>query len=133
MKRDLINLLTLLFIFIFGLLFGIEISKKEPNTSQAVAPPFLDQTHYISRIENGRFIYEPMHPQTLDSTLEGDPVLVEQMEIDNATKMEHTEVASSGPIMNKKGKLDQFGKSLGSKFSEFTRATLVKSIGLFAD
>lgn len=127
MNRGLMKFIIICFLFFFGLLFGVEFNKEK------VPDPDVYRSHiasdqYISRIENGQFIYQPVHQSdhTIKQKLEEPNTSVQKTEKALPTKKE-------GPKMNKQGKLDQVGKNLGSKFSQMTRSALEKSFSFFTD
>lgn len=129
MNKSLIKFSLFAFLFVFGLLFGIEAKKNNVDETEK-ATETIQATHYISRIENGQFVYEPMHDNRealLEPQSDAKKDLETHEQNDEATH-EH-----SGPKMNKTGKLDRIGQALGAKLSEITRATLEKSISVFID
>lgn len=131
MNRNAWRFLFLCFLFVFGLLVGLEAKNNkasEPTESNA-RDTFINSNHYISRIENGQLVFEPVHQQGVEKPSQNE--LLHVSDVEHKNEMDQLVQNHDGPKMNKKGKLDQMGQSLGSKFSQLTRATLEMSFSLF--
>lgn len=115
--------LLILFLFFFGLLFGLEIRKQDHQYDDA-RNTFIDPTKYISRIEDGQFVFEPIHVPDQESS-DAEPMQNEEEHI--------TELNEKGAKMKTEGRMDRLGQRFGEKLSEITRITLEISFGLIVD
>lgn len=124
MNRGAWRFLLLCFLFVFGLLVGLETKRNNVAETDA-RDTFIDASQYITRIENGQLIFAPVHQQGIEKPAQKD---VEKIHVsEQIEEREVGELIQDGPKMNKKGKLDQIGQKLGSKFSQLARATLEMS------
>lgn len=123
MSPRMIKFLFILFLFFFGLLFGLEIGDHERNYDDG-RDMFIDPSRYITRIENGQFVFEPIHEPNDQSNMSVDTMVTEEQIEDSKT---------TGPKMKKEGRMDQLGQRFGQKLSEITRTTLEISFGLIVD
>ncbi len=130
MNRGMFKLLLLTFLFIFGLLFGLQLKKDNLVESDALNT-FIDSTHYISRIENGQFVFEPVHQRNLTAPNNSSELSELIPSTEQPIVIDNTVTNNAGLKMNKKGKLDQMGQKIGKKFSQLTRTTLEMSFSLF--
>lgn len=128
MNHRMIKAILFFALLFFGILVGLD-SKQGDEAAPSPKNRFINPDYYIARIEDGKFVFVPITDQT--PAVEATTTKNEETISDQ--KREKPAVKGEGPIMNRKGVLDQMGLTIGSKLSAWTRTALEKSIGLFTD
>lgn len=119
MKNGWWSFWLILFIFVFGTLFGIE-TAKDGMKQQGAIPGEPQKPYYVTRIEDGKMIVAPLHAHE-NGTIGG---IVHKRTASGSSG----QTDASHPVLSKKGALSSLGGLLGQKVSEFTRKILESSL-----
>ncbi|WP_028987170.1 hypothetical protein [Thermicanus aegyptius] len=151
MGKGVSGFLLLLFLFVTGILIGMQMDREKkgiptPSDTEFGVNPLET---YIVRIENGKPVYAPIHPFSQGNQGEADSGSLsnpQETHVPNAsTDMKESdhrmEVGESGtnegdrketaPVMAQEGDWDRLGRNLGNQLSSFTQKALERVVGFF--